>query len=130
MSLGYVGSSDTCRCGGCDVLTRAEVLPYYVPLLLLPFVTGLLLAAVIDRKSKLHLSWDGPYQVIGTKNRHWNGASLGVRQKSHFSRAAAGPRVAKIGSVPPVRGPTWLGPLLCARNRGTTSHSQDWLKVA
>ena len=28
------------------------------------------LAAVIDRKSKLHLSWDGPYQVIGTKNRH------------------------------------------------------------
>ena len=29
-----------------------------------------MLAAAIDRKSKLHLSWDGPYQVIGTKNRH------------------------------------------------------------
>ena len=28
------------------------------------------LAAVIDRKSKLHLSWDGPFQVVGTKNRH------------------------------------------------------------
>ena len=25
---------------------------------------------MIDRKSKLHLSWDGPFQVVGTKNRH------------------------------------------------------------
>ena len=46
--LAYVGSSNSCHCKGCDEQSRATILLHNCPRFLVPWLTGALLAAILD----------------------------------------------------------------------------------